>query len=149
MIKKIALFVCVLAVLAIASLLIFTRDRSTNSSNPTIPNSAESIVERYIVENKLSEQTSQAFRFALKNPDGLLDKIICYCGCYESGQHQNARGCFINPENERKDTKDIVDPMGANCGLCVKTVIESKRLYEEGKSAQGIRDYIDGRYKRV
>ena len=72
-----------------------------------------------------------AYQYALDNPN-LLDYIPCYCNCYRLG-HKNVGDCFI-------------DEHGSNCGICYSTVLESKSLFEEGKSIQEIREYIDNKY---
>jgi hypothetical protein len=52
--------------------------------------------------------------------------------------------CFI--KEFKKDGTVIFEEHGANCGLCYSTVLESKGLFEEGKSPQEVRDYIDNKY---
>ena len=83
-----------------------------------------------------------AYEYALSNPE-ILSNIPCYCGCYRLG-HENVGNCFIKEVKE--DGKVIFEEHGANCGMCYSIVLDSQELFEEGKSVQEIRNYIDNKY---
>lgn len=87
-------------------------------------------------------EVQAAYKFALSDPQ-LLSQIPCYCGCYRLG-HRNTGDCFIKETKE--DGKVVFEEHGANCGMCYSIVLDSKELYEKGKSVQEIRDYIDDKY---
>lgn len=101
------------------------------STNPSL--------EEFLKINGASAEVSQAYVFALENPQNILSTVKCYCGCLKNQQHKNNRDCFINEDGS-------FDLMGLNCGLCVKTALISKQMLAEGKSVQEIADFVDARW---
>ena len=83
-----------------------------------------------------------AYQYSLDNPE-LLDHIPCYCNCYRLG-HEDVGNCFVKEFKE--DGKVVFDEHGANCGICYSTVLDAKNLFEEGKSAKEIREFVDNKY---
>lgn len=96
-------------------------------------------LEQFLKENNASSGVSEAYRFALQNPQEVLTQVKCYCGCIKTQGHRNDRDCFINEDG-------TFDLMGLNCGLCVKTALVAKQMLAEGKSVQEISDYVDARW---
>lgn len=91
-----------------------------------------------------SPQVQAAYEYALEKPE-LLRQIPCYCGCSRIG-HKNVEDCFVK---EFKDNGKIVfDDHGANCGICYFTALDSKALFEQGKSPQEVKNFIDEKYSR-
>lgn len=91
-----------------------------------------------------SEQMQIIYAAAAQHQD-LLEYIPCYCGCAESGNHQNALNCFVF---ESKENGEVVwDDHGTRCGVCLETASESIIQYNDGKSIKEIRDFIDEKYK--
>jgi len=56
------------------------------------------------------EQLWETYRFALANPQRVLDYVPCYCGCRNHGDKNN-RDCFINAV--RPDGKIVYDFHGS------------------------------------
>ncbi|MBU1136905.1 PCYCGC domain-containing protein [Patescibacteria group bacterium] len=83
-----------------------------------------------------------AYQHALDNPE-LLQYIPCYCNCYQLG-HKNVDECFI--KEFKPDGKVVFDEHGANCGICYATVLDSQLLFDQGKTIQEIREYVDNKY---
>jgi len=84
----------------------------------------------------------EAYRFAIANPDELA-KYPCYCGCGAMG-HMSNLSCYIR---EVDDAGNITfDNHAAGCGICVDITQDVMRLMDEGKSAPGIRTYVDAQY---
>lgn len=54
-----------------------------------------------------NEEMSRAYRFALANPNGILNYIPCFCGCVYHGDTNN-RDCYINGFTQAG--KPIFDP---------------------------------------
>lgn len=95
-------------------------------------------LEKFLAQNTTSSEVKGAYRFAVKNPDGVLSKARCYCGCLKQG-HKNNRDCFVNEDG-------TLDLMGLNCGLCVRTALVSKEMLAQGKTVWEISDYVDARW---
>jgi len=110
------------------------------SSNPAPRNSnSAQTLEDFLKQNNPNPEVAEAYRFAKENPQGILSKVKCYCGCMQNQGHKNNRDCFINEDGS-------FDLMGLNCGLCVKTALTAKQMLAEGKSVQEISDYVDSRW---
>lgn len=106
-----------------------------------IPNSS-TVLESFLIQNRASNEITQAYRFALENPQGVLSKVRCYCGCIQNQDHKNNHDCFLQDNGQ-------IDKMGLNCGLCVKTALLSKQMLTEGKTIQEISDYVDAKFSRL
>lgn len=86
----------------------------------------------------------EAYEYVVENPE-FLDYIPCYCNCYRLG-HKNIKNCFVS---EFKSNGTVVfDHHGVDCAICYHTVLDSKKLFQQGKSVQTIRDSIDNKYSR-
>lgn len=114
---------------------IFLQKSDTSSSKLT---NTEKL-EQFLTQNNATPEIAKAYRFAQDNPQGVLSKVRCYCGCLKNHGHKNNRDCFFNEDGS-------FDLMGLNCGLCVKTALSSKQMLAEGKSVQEISDYVDTRW---
>ncbi|PLR77249.1 hypothetical protein CU633_11945 [Bacillus sp. V3-13] len=90
------------------------------------------------------EQVQMIYGEAAKHQE-LLEWIPCYCGCAESGNHQNTYDCFVYENRENGEV--VWDDHGTKCGTCLDTAAESIQQYNEGKNVKEIRDYIDEKYK--
>lgn len=93
-------------------------------------------------QNNADIQT--AYEYALEKPE-LLEQIPCYCGCSQIG-HKNVEDCFV--KEFRNDGRVVFDEHGANCGICYSTALDSKALFEKGKSPQEVKNFIDEKYSR-
>lgn len=113
------------------------------SQSPT-PIKAEKAqtLDEFLIENKAPENIAKAYRIAYENPQNVLSRVKCYCGCIQNNGHKNNRDCFINEDGS-------FDEMGLNCGLCVKTAILSKQMLDEGKSVQEISDFVDAKFGKL
>ena|SRR3990167_8940530 len=124
-----------MVIFAVLFLIIAIVFKSSQSSPPDK-------LEVFLKQNNASQEIAEAYRFALENPQRVLDKVKCYCGCLNNGAgHKNNRDCFFNDDG-------TFDLMGLNCGLCIKTALISKQMLAEGKSVQEISDYIDSRWQK-
>ena len=91
-----------------------------------------------------NEQVEAAYQYTIENPE-LLENIPCYCNCYRQG-HKSVEDCFV--KEFKDDEKVVFDEHGAYCGICYYTVLDSKKLSEEGESPQEIREFIDAKYSQ-
>lgn len=99
-------------------------------------------LDEFIKQNNAKEDIAKAYKIAYENPQNVLSKVKCYCGCIKNNSHKNNRDCFINEDGS-------FDLMGLNCGLCVKTALISKQMLDEGKSVQEISDFVDAKFGKV
>jgi len=82
---------------------------------------------------------SEAYRFAVANPDALKN-VPCYCGCAAVG-HTSNYSCFVQ---EVKSSGEIVfDQHALGCSLCVDIAQSVMHQTQEGKPPQEIRAQID------
>src|SRR3989344_317541 len=77
-------------------------------------------------------QLKELYIFAIENPD-ILEQIPCYCGCDNIG-HVSNRNCYINDDGSLSDHATA-------CGGCVGTTQDVKRMLEEGKDMDSIKQY--------
>lgn len=115
-------------------------NKSISSKNT--PSSSREKLETFLIQNRANDQVAEAYLFALDNPQGVLSKVRCYCGCIRNQGHKNNRNCFIDEDGS-------LDNMGLNCGLCVKTALISKQMLSEGKTVQQISDYVDATFGKL
>src|SRR5699024_846352 len=108
-------------------------------------------ISAYNFPNYIQEATypgsMDAYIYAVdtRNED-FLEYLPCYCSCHqEPFEHNSVKDCFLN-KDLTTDEQFAYDPHGANCGICIDTVLDTKRLKSEGKSLTEIRDYIDENY---
>lgn len=97
---------------------------------------------KFLKEHQATESIAKAYKIAYENPQNVLSKVKCYCGCIKNNGHKNNRDCFMNEDGS-------FDLMGLNCGLCVKTALISKQMLDEGKSVQEISDYVDAKWGKL
>lgn len=95
-------------------------------------------VEAFIKEHGATGDVAEAYRFAKENPQQVLEKVHCYCGCIKQG-HEDNLDCFINEDGS-------FNLMGLNCGLCVKTALTAKQMLSEGKTVEEIDQYVDQKW---
>lgn len=78
--------------------------------------------------------------------EDIIKEIKCYCGCMdeETGYHDSLHRCFIA---ENKDGEVKWTDHGAQCGICLTELQDAKRLHDEGKSVEEIKEFIDNKYK--
>jgi hypothetical protein len=86
----------------------------------------------------------EAYEYVSENPE-FLDYIPCYCNCYRLG-HKNIKNCFVS--KFKSDGNVVFDHHGVDCAICYHTVLDSKKLFQQGKSVQTIRDFIDNKYSQ-
>lgn len=83
--------------------------------------------------------TLKAYEYTTLNP-GLIEQVPCYCECFRMG-HKSLKNCFITEEGS-------YDRHGSGCDICVGEVIKIKKMYEDGKSIEEIREEIDKEYSQ-
>ncbi len=86
----------------------------------------------------------EAYEYVVKNPE-FLDYIPCYCNCYRLG-HKNIKNCFVSKFKSNGNV--VFDHHAVDCAICYHTVLDSKKLFQQGKSVQTIRDFVDNKYSR-
>ena len=86
----------------------------------------------------------EAYEYVVKNPE-FLDYIPGYCNCYRLG-HKNIKNCFVSKFKSNGNV--VFDHHAVDCAICYHTVLDSKKLFQQGKSVQTIRDFIDNKYSR-
>ncbi len=86
----------------------------------------------------------EAYEYVVENPE-FLDYIPCYCNCYSLG-HKNIKNCFVS--KFKSDGNVVFDHHGVDCAICYHTVLDSKKLFQQGKSVLTIRDFIDNKYSQ-
>ncbi|PAD78931.1 PCYCGC motif-containing (lipo)protein [Paenibacillus campinasensis] len=89
---------------------------------------------------------TQATYAAVGELEAILKEIKCYCGCMDEqhGYHDSLYRCFIA---ETADGEVTWTDHGAQCGICLTELQDAKRLNEEGKSLDEIKQFIDDKYK--
>ncbi|MDO8570196.1 MAG: PCYCGC motif-containing (lipo)protein [Candidatus Daviesbacteria bacterium] len=139
--KIIVVFGVALILIGIFFTLSFSNN-NVNQSETSQPTTQTDALSVFLTQNKASADVAEAYRFAKENPQGVLSKIKCYCGCLEEEKdkkHDNNRECFFNKD-------ESFDLMGLNCGLCIKTALTAKEMLSQGKTVQEISDYVDARW---
>lgn len=140
--KKIIIVIAVFLVLAGGFFILSSSNKTVNqpkTSTQTTPIDPLSI---FLAQNKAGADVAEAYRFAEENPQGVLSKVKCYCGCLEKEpdqKHDNNRECFFNKDGS-------FDLMGLNCGLCIKTALTAKEMLSQGKTVEEIAKYVDERW---
>ena len=86
----------------------------------------------------------QAYQFVVANPD-VMSQIPCYCGCGKMG-HKSNYACYAKDAGEKGEL--VFDTHALGCSICVDITQDVMRLTREGKSAQGIRAYVDATYSK-
>ncbi len=95
-------------------------------------------------EVKSAAKTVQtAYQFAVANPEA-LQQIPCYCGCGAAGHHSNY-ACYVQSTDGDQISYDL---HATGCSICVDITLDTKRLLEEGKPIQEIKQTIDQTYAR-
>ncbi|WP_054958020.1 PCYCGC motif-containing (lipo)protein [Paenibacillus dakarensis] len=88
---------------------------------------------------------TQASYASVGEIEDILKDLKCYCGCMDNGKlHDSLHRCFIAEKND--DGVKWTDH-GAQCGTCLSELQDAKRMNDEGKSMDEIRDFIDNKYK--
>lgn len=106
------------------------------------PQTPKTQLELFLKQHQANSQVAEAYQFALENPQGVLSKVRCYCGCLKNNGHKNNRDCFFKEGGS-------FDLMSLNCGLCIKTSLTAKQMLAEGKSVQEISDYVDSKWSKT
>ena len=79
------------------------------------------------------QETTASYQAARDNPD-LLEKLPCYCGCFQQG-HSSNYDCFV-------------DNHGAVCELCRQIALTAQKLRKAGQKDDQILAEINERYAR-
>lgn len=139
--KKIVAIFAVLLVLSAGFFILSSSNKTI--AQPKIPQQTAQTdpLSIFLDQNKASAEIAEAYRFAKENPQGVLSKVRCYCGCLEQ-DHKNNRDCFFNEDGS-------FDLMGLNCGLCIKTALTAKEMLAQGKTVDEISDYVDARWGKL
>lgn len=138
--KKLPLVIITLAITAVGALIsISSLTGKPAPAQTVIADTPQQKLEQFLKQNSANDEITQAYRFALENPQNILSTVKCYCGCIKNSGHKNNRDCFFKDSGE-------IDLMGLNCGLCVKTALIAQQMLADGKSVQEISDYVDNRW---
>ncbi|MDO8638831.1 MAG: PCYCGC motif-containing (lipo)protein [Candidatus Daviesbacteria bacterium] len=138
--KKIIALFFVLLTLSVGFFMFSSSKKTTVLPQTPQPTIQADALSAFLAQNNASADIAEAYRFAKENPQGVLSKVKCYCGCLEQEQkHDNNRECFFNKDGS-------FDLMGLNCGLCVKTALTAKEMLSQGKTVEEISDYVDTRW---
>jgi len=86
----------------------------------------------------------EAYRFAIANPD-LMSQIPCYCGCGSMG-HTSNYACYASGTDA--EGRVVFDTHALGCSICVDITLDARRLHEQGKAVDEIREYVDDNYSR-
>jgi len=93
---------------------------------------------------KASVSVSDAYRFAVANPDALKN-VPCYCGCGSVG-HTSNYSCYVK---EIKPSGEIVfDQHATGCGICVDITQDVMKMTRDGTGPKEIRAAIDKTYSQ-
>ncbi|MGM1046944.1 MAG: PCYCGC motif-containing (lipo)protein [Bacillota bacterium] len=88
---------------------------------------------------------TQASYATVGDLEDILKELKCYCGCMDDGKlHDSLHRCFIAEKND--DGVKWTDH-GAQCGICLSELQDAKRLKDEGKTIEEIKNFIDNKYK--
>lgn len=88
---------------------------------------------------------TQASYASVGELEEILKELKCYCGCMDNEKlHESLHRCFIAEKNE--DGVKWTDH-GAQCGTCLSELQDAKRMNDEGKSVEEIKDFINNKYK--
>lgn len=93
----------------------------------------------------------EAYSFAKLNQNYLTD-LPCNCGCSidakNHGGRLHSRGlidCFMNGD---VNAGGKWDAHASECGLCYEDALEAKKLYEEGKTKDEVKDALEAKYAK-
>lgn len=93
---------------------------------------------------KASVSTSDAYRFAVTNPDALKN-VPCYCGCGKVG-HTSNYSCYV--KEVKPDGEIVFDQHALGCGICVDIAQDVIKMTGQGKNPKEIRAAIDQTYSQ-
>ncbi|MFN8621079.1 MAG: PCYCGC motif-containing (lipo)protein [Chloroflexota bacterium] len=85
-------------------------------------------------------QVSEAYAFALTNPDP-LESMPCYCGCVAM-DHRSNLDCFFQPRTKGSDPLTF-EEHASYCGICIDTALLTKHRLAEGWTLAQIRHEVD------
>jgi hypothetical protein len=98
-------------------------------------------VEQPVSLAQMPPSTQEAYLWAANHYD-VLQYIPCYCGC--NGAHKNNFECYYKHDNGKITA---YDEHALGCQVCAEITMETKKLWEQGKSLPQIRKAIDDMYK--
>ena len=100
----------------------------------------------------LKPQIKEAYSFAKLEGDKLQD-LPCNCGCMSDasshGGRLHSRGlldCFIEGDLSNGGKWDS---HASECGLCYEDALEAKKLYEQGKTKEEIKEILLEKYSKL
>jgi hypothetical protein len=115
---------------------------STSTSSGTVGMASMSDMPAEVQKAPVS--VSEAYRFAVANPDALKN-VPCYCGCGAMG-HTSNYSCYVK---EVKSSGQVVfDEHALGCSICVDIAQDVMKMTLDGKSPQEIRTTIDQTYSQ-
>lgn len=80
------------------------------------------------------------YRYVEANPS-LAGQIPCYCGCGKAFGHQDLFDCFVI-------SPGVYSSHASGCMVCGNEANDAERLASEGRSARGVRTWIDAEYSK-
>ncbi len=91
----------------------------------------------------INDNIKEAYLFATENPSA-LDGVKCHCGCMKAMHNGriHVRGlldCF------KKENEDF-DSHAAGCAMCINDALEVKRMLDQNKTKEEIKNIIDRKY---
>lgn len=88
-----------------------------------------------------------AYDYAVQHSDD-LQYIPCFCGCGQHSGHMSVHDCFVK-YGHLTGGPVAFDDHGANCDMCVNIVLDAKRLLDDGKSLQDVRQFVVNKYGKI
>lgn len=108
----------------------------------------EQLLEHFLSRNDAPNRVAESYRFALENPENVMERVNCYCGsrCSKNFTHESNRDCFVNDRDEWQGS-GVFDEHGLKGGTCVATVLYVKKKYRENYSPETIAEMVENRFK--
>lgn len=95
--------------------------------------------------NNHTDYTSKLYA-SVEDYIDILRTIDCYCGCMISrNPHDSLLRCYI--VETKADGSVVWSDHSAACGICKMELEDVMTLAKQGKPADEIREFIDGKYK--
>lgn len=135
------LYLAVPAVVIIAVVVGISSLTGGSAAAPVVDND-DAVLPVFIRQAPL--KVREAYAYAVQNPDA-LQYVPCYCGCGEPFGHESVHDCFVHPDS-MPGGPVVYDSHGANCGICVETVLSTKEMLSRGSSLEEVRRFVDARF---
>jgi hypothetical protein len=84
----------------------------------------------------------EAYQFAAGNRE-IVKQIPCYCGCASLG-HSSNYDCYVKAVSTSGEI--TYDLHTVYCTICIDVTQDTMRLFQDGRSPEEIRAYVDRGY---